>query len=153
MAAAGTTGGCQCGACRYEVSGPLPPVYACHCRECQRQSASAFGLSMPVPRAQLALTGELCVYSRPTDSGGISDCYFCPGCGVRLYHQSRGNPDFVSLKAGTLDDTTVLRPVAHIWVSRKQPWVELDPSVPAHATQPGNLSEWRRTLAGGGNAG
>ena len=144
-------GGCQCGACRYTISGPPPPVYACHCRECQKQSASAFGLSIPVARERLELTGETACYTRLTDSGRVTDCYFCVRCGTRLYHQSQANSDFITVKGGTLDDTAALQPVAHIWVSRKQPWVVLDPAIPTFDTQPTDLEEWRAMMTGAGD--
>jgi hypothetical protein len=146
MAQARVTGRCQCGACTYEVEGPRPPVYACHCLECQRQSASAFGLSMPVARERLKLSGEFGCYTRPTDSGSRTHCYFCRNCGSRVYHQSERSADFVTLKGGTLEDPSVLDPVAHIWVSRKQPWVLLDPAIPTFATQPGDLKAWRALI-------
>jgi len=141
-------GGCQCGAVRYRIEGRRPPVYACHCRECQKQSASGFGLSMPVRGAKFAVTGTTARWERGSDGGGRTRCVFCPICGSRLYHISSVTPDRVTVKAGSLDDTSWLRPVAHIWVSRKQPWVELDPAVPAMESQPADLAGWRRMLLG-----
>ena len=52
------TGGCQCGAVRYELSAEPLALYVCHCRECRRQSASAFGISVIAPRAALRLTAR-----------------------------------------------------------------------------------------------
>ena len=49
------TGGCQCGAVRYEIAAEPLTVYVCHCRECRKQSASAFGISLLVPRDALRL--------------------------------------------------------------------------------------------------
>lgn len=43
------SGGCQCGAIRYEISGPPAAVYACHCTECQKQSGSAFAMAAVIP--------------------------------------------------------------------------------------------------------
>jgi hypothetical protein len=60
------TGGCQCGRVRYR--------YACHCRECQKQSASAFGLSVPVPSADLTVQGDVGCYERQADSGAKTAC-------------------------------------------------------------------------------
>jgi hypothetical protein len=145
----GWKGGCQCGAVRYEIEGPLPPVYACHCRECRRQSSSAFALSMPVERAALRLAGALEAYVRPTDSGTCTLCHFCPACGTRVYHQSERSPEGVTIKAGTLDDAEGLSPVAHLWVSRKQPWVALDQAVPSFDTQSDDLRAWRAALSAG----
>ncbi|WP_129793844.1 GFA family protein [Sphingosinicella sp. CPCC 101087] len=143
-------GGCQCGRARYEGMGALPPVYACHCTECRRQSASAFALSMPALRANVRFSGELSAYSRPTDSGTRTDCFFCPHCGTRIYHQSERSPDRVTIKAGTLDEAGTVTAAAHLWVSRKQPWIALDPAVPAFDTQPSDLSSWRNEFGGCG---
>ena len=145
----GWGGGCQCGAVRYEIEGPLPPVYACHCRECRRQSGSAFGLSMPVPSEAFSIFGRLESHARPTHSGTRTHCFFCPACGARIFHRSERAPDRVTVKAGTLDEADTLRPVAHLWVSRKQPWVRLDPDVPAFETQPDDLPAWREALLAG----
>ena len=142
------TGGCQCGRVRYSVEALTFIVYACHCRECQKQSASAFGLSLPVALGSLAIEGRLESWERGTDLGGWTRCFFCPTCGSPIYHASDGAPDRVTLKGGSLDDTSRLRPVAHLWVSRKQPWVSLDPSLPAHDTQPADFAAWRGALQG-----
>ncbi len=113
------SGGCQCGAVRYEVSARPLRVYVCHCRECQRQSASAFGISVIVPVEALRLTeGSPRIWSRPTDSGRTLDCAFCPACGTRLWHQGRGASETVSIKGGSLDEPIDLRGAAHIWTSR-----------------------------------
>lgn len=139
-------GGCQCGAVRYRISGPRLVVYACHCRECQRQSSSAFALSIPLHASEITVTGTLATYTRATDSGSKTECLYCPSCGVRILHRSARAPENVTLKGGTLDDTSGLVPVAHLWISRKQPWVRLDPSVPAFETQPADLKAWRDGL-------
>lgn len=143
------TGGCQCGRVRYDLRGSFP-IYACHCLECQKQSGSAFGLSIPVKVEALSLSGDLQCYERSTDSGARTACHFCPRCGTRIYHQSSRSPDWLTLKGGTLDDTSELRPMAHLWVSRRQTWLSLDADVPRYATQPDNLAEWRAGLMGAG---
>jgi len=119
-------GGCQCGAIRYEVTGPALKLFVCHCTECRKQSASAFGISVFVPRDRFRLTrGTPKFWSRPTDSGNTLDCAFCPDCGSRVWHQRRGDDSTLSIKAGSLDDPVDLRPAVHIWTSRMLPGVVL----------------------------
>lgn len=142
------TGGCQCRSVCYRVAARSPVVYACHCRECQKQSASAFGLSLPVARSDFQVNGALSSWERATDLGSRTHCFFCPACGSRVYHASDRSPDRVTVKAGSLDDTSGLHPVAHIWVSRKQPWVIIPDAVPTHPTQPDDLTAWRSALTG-----
>ena len=56
-------------------------------------------------------------------------------------------PEVVRLKPGTLDDTAVLKPVAHVWTKRAQPWVEIPDDLPSFETQPD-----LRMLLGGGDS-
>ena len=121
-------GGCQCGAVRYEVTGPTLRMVVCHCNECRKQSASAFGVSVFVPRGALRVTrGTPRFWSRPTDSGRILEGAFCPDCGARLWHQRADGGGDISVKAGSLDDPVDLSGAVHIWTSRKLPGVLIPP--------------------------
>jgi len=119
------SGGCQCGAVRYEIPAAPVRVYVCHCLECRKQSASAFGISVWVRRADFTLlSGALRSWSRSTDSGRMLDCAFCPECGSRLWHEyAGGTSEFLTLKGGSLDAPVDLRGVPHVWVKRKLPGV------------------------------
>lgn len=121
------TGGCQCGAVRYRLSAAPATLYACHCQDCQKQSGSAFALSMVVPRDALAIiAGTPREWLRPgavTASGTPAACLFCEECGTRLYHLPARNKAIAVLKPGTLDDTSWLDPIGHIWTARAQRWV------------------------------
>ena len=127
--AIGQYGGCQCGKIRYRLAGMPRMLYVCHCRDCQKQSASAFGMSLILARKYLVFTeggGQLKTWDTRGDDGRIKRCAFCPDCGTRIYHGTDDPDDDVSIKAGSLDDTKWLRPVAHIWLDRAQPWVPID---------------------------
>src|SRR5579871_3214512 len=126
------TGGCQCGAVRYEIRGQPAAVYICHCLECRKQSASAFGISVRVQRAHFALlSGSPRVWSRPTDSGRVLDCWFCPECGSRVWHeQGGGKGELVTVKGGSLDGPINVGGMAHVWVKRKLPGVIIPDHVP-----------------------
>ncbi|HWM45278.1 MAG TPA: GFA family protein [Xanthobacteraceae bacterium] len=116
-------GGCQCGALRYAITGKPLMVYACHCTQCQTQSGSAFGLSLGVARADFAVTkGTPATWSRTTERGTVTICYFCKDCGTRIVHERQGGAR-VMVRGGTLDDTSCLTVMGHIWVSSAQPWL------------------------------
>jgi len=115
------TGGCQCGAVRYECPATLQAVYVCHCTECRRQSASAFGISCIVPTDTIRLLrGEPHAWTRRTASGVDMRCAFCPDCGTRLWHE-RGTT--ASVKGGSLDAPPDLADAVHIWTRSKLPGV------------------------------
>lgn len=117
-------GGCQCGAVRYRIEGRPLGLAVCHCGGCQKQSGSAFGMSLAVPRdAFRLLAGELRSFATACDSGRTKRCSFCPACGTRIHHQIFEGA--LSVKAGTLDDTSRLAPAAHYWTKRKQAWVPI----------------------------
>jgi len=131
------TGGCQCGALRYEVSGDPLDVYCCHCTECRKQSASAHGISVIVRRANFRLTqGEPKVWSRPTDSGNTTDCWFCPDCGSRICHLGSGDPDTLSVKGGSFDDPPDMTGAKHIWTASKMPGIEIPEGVESWPGEP-----------------
>ena len=140
------SGGCQCGAVRYTLATQNITAYACHCRECQKQSASAFAISVPIRAHDLDVSGPLQAYERATDSGSTTNCWFCATCGTRIYHQSARSPEMVTLKGGTLDNAAALQPIAHLWVSRQHPWIRLAPDAVMFDTQPDDLKAWRDAL-------
>ncbi len=140
------TGGCQCGAVRYVIEAERLVVYACHCTECQKQSASAFGLSVPISRDSLKIQGKTESWRRPTDSGSHTNCYFCLECGSRLFHAGENRPGLVTIKGGSLDNANALDPIAHIWTRSRQGWLVLPDDVPQWETQPQSQSEWMKLL-------
>jgi hypothetical protein len=131
-------GGCQCGAVRYEVSGDPLALYVCHCRECQKQSASAFGVSLIVRRVDFRLTrGAVKAWSRATDSGRTVRCLFCADCGTRLWHEYHCESETIGIKAGSRDKPTDIRPAIHIWTSRKLPGVVVPDGAAQFPKEPG----------------
>jgi hypothetical protein len=117
------SGGCPCEAVRFEVSAMPLLVYACHCTECQRWSGSAFSLNMPVKRNSFALTrGEPKFWRHVGTRGFESSYWFCGDCGGRIYGQRGDWPDMIAVRAGTLDVTSWVRPVAHLFLRSAQAW-------------------------------
>ncbi len=130
-------GGCQCGAVRYEITGAPVALYVCHCRECQKQSASAFGVSLIVASAGFRVTqGAVKSWSRAADSGRRRRCLFCPECGSRLWHEAEPAADTISVKGGSLDLPPDLGTAIHIWVSRKLPGVVIPADRPCFDGEP-----------------
>ncbi len=140
------TGGCQCGEVRYQLQGEPLTFYICHCRECQKQSASAFGLSLTVPRAAIQIVrGQPKMWTRNADSGRSVTCAFCANCGTRLFHDRSYNRETINIKAGTLDDPNWLRPIGNIWTDSAQPWVTISDELLNYPGQPENTDRlWEK---------
>lgn len=124
------SGGCRCGACRYDLSlDAVPPVYACHCHICQRASGSAFSLQALIPEAKLTVTGPMVVHEITTEDR-TSIQRFCGTCHSRIYNTNSRRAGIAVVRAGTLDRSEELECRAHIFTNYKQGWVELLDDIP-----------------------
>ena len=126
MAEVEREGGCLCGAVRYRVRGEPIGITLCHCTDCQKQSGSAFSMSMVLRREQLSIeAGDVATYHCLADSGADKHAYFCRNCGGRIYNTLSSMPETLNLKPGTLDDTSWLSPQLQVWTKSKQPWLTM----------------------------
>jgi hypothetical protein len=106
------TGGCRCGAVRYEVRGAPHKVGLCHCTDCRSETGSIGLYYADWPRDAFSSTGDYRTYN------GRS---FCPVCGSRLFHP--GDVSGVEICLGSLDDApTNLVPTREGWIKRREPW-------------------------------
>ncbi|MCL1073329.1 GFA family protein [Shewanella dokdonensis] len=124
-------GSCQCGSVTYELLAPPLRVVACHCKACQKLSTSAFSITALVNAEDVVFHGEMKPWQRTADSGNINAAMFCPHCGNRIYHFNPAHPEKIKLKPSNLDDTRIIQPTTHGWVSEKQDWFQ----IPEGATQ------------------
>jgi len=109
------TGGCLCGAIRYScVSAPLLTA-VCHCRDCQRQSGSAFSIVIALPGQDYAQQGETRVFHGVSDAGRAVERHFCPRCGSPILSRTQALADVVLIKAGTLDEPDTLAPTIEVF--------------------------------------
>ena len=135
------TGQCLCGYIRYEATVNEKLVLICHCTNCQRNSATAFGFVVgTTEEAFNLLTGSLSSYESESDSGTVRSRTFCSRCGTRIYAKTVGERTergiaFVGLRAGSVDQRDKLIPKLQIWCRSAQPWA-LIPSIPQFDKQP-----------------
>ena len=131
------SGGCRCGAIRYECGAEPLMVAYCHCRDCQFASGGPFSTVLLVPRPAVNTSGsEPGAYSVEAESGATVTRKFCSDCGSPLFSELSANPEIFVIKAGTLDDPSWLRPAAHIWTESAQPWVEMQGDLPKFPKNP-----------------
>src|SRR5690348_8667687 len=97
------SGGCHCGAIRYEAEIDPGRVGVCHCTDCQRLSATAFRVTVPALLGSFRLlSGTPRIYTKTADSGRQREQAFCEKCGSQLYAVSPGaEPRVYSLRVGT----------------------------------------------------
>ena len=114
------TGGCLCGAVRYQASGEPLNVRVCHCRLCQKATGQPFFARAMFPSAAVRVEGETAGFHSSEDL----ERRFCPRCGTGLFAQRRSRRDAISITLGSFDDPGALKPEVQIWTSRRIGWVE-----------------------------
>jgi hypothetical protein len=123
------TGGCLCGAVRYEVRGPLRPVVACHCTQCRRMTGH-FLAATAAREGDFTITREVGLkWYRASQDARRG---FCADCGSTLFWHGTGR-DYVSIAAGSIDGATGLKLVQHIHTADKGDYYKLDDGVAASA--------------------
>ena len=125
-------GGCACGAVRYRLRSAPMFVHCCHCRDCQRQTGTAFALNAMIETDRVEiLSGSPKIVPVPTDSGRPHEIHRCPDCGTAVWSMYGGLTACRFVRVGTLDDPAALPPDVHIYIRSKQPWVALPAGTPA----------------------
>jgi len=136
-------GGCACGAVRYRMTSAPLFVHCCHCRDCQRQTGSAFVLNALIETDRIEQTaGTLALSPTPTDSGRPHTIHRCAACGTALWSVYGGIAALRFVRVGTLDDPAALAPDVHIYTRSKLPWVALPPGVPAFEAYYNSRTLW-----------
>ena len=150
-------GGCACGAVRYRLTQPPMVVHACHCRDCQRVTGSAFILNMWIESKYVEGSRDGLVAHRLTGgSGKPHEVFSCAKCGTDLWSKYHAAPgDTLLVRVASLDDPAVMPPDIHIFTRSKLPWLPLPEGARAFDTfykisdvwPPEKLERWRANLA------
>jgi hypothetical protein len=136
-------GRCACAAVRYRLTSAPMFVHCCHCRDCQRQTGSAFVLNalIEADRVEL-LSGNVEGVTVPTDSGRPHVICRCPSCKVAVWSNYGGVDKLRFVRIGTLEEPAALTPDVHIYVRSKLPWIALPQGVPAFDAYYDSKKHW-----------
>lgn len=129
-------GRCHCGAATLSFSCQPELTFYCHCQDCQRTTGSPFSVELMVSASGFAANGELATYTVTGDSGNAVHRRSCAKCSSALFLECDAVPGYVFVKAGALDDASVVEPEMHIFVCAKQPWVKIDDDLPQFERMP-----------------
>ena len=131
------TGGCLCGAVRYQISGPALMAGHCHCRTCQRAAGGPMKTVVGFPLAAFKKAqGMTREYTYRADSGHRVTNSFCPECGSQLFGRPEKMQGLIFVSATSLDDASWVHPALHIYMSKAQPWDPTQDNLPHFAAMP-----------------
>ncbi len=126
----GYTGGCACGAIRYEIADEPIFMNDCQCRDCQSRSGTGHGSYMSfAQRAAVKLSGNATKWDVVADNGNLKSHAFCPTCGSPVYLTVSAMPDLFIIHAGSLDDPSRYKPQVVTYTMRGHAWDHLDPNM------------------------
>lgn len=129
------SGGCQCGAVRYQVDGTPQHVALCHCSDCRKSAGAPMVAWAAFAEDEFTLLqGDLTTYN----SSGTAMRSFCPTCGTGIaYRNAEYLPGIVDIQSATLDDPEALPAGAHIQVAERIGWMAEAHSLPEFQRYPG----------------
>ena len=121
------SGGCACGAVRYETA--AEPIFQnhCQCRDCRKRSGTGHSSYLTFARrADVAITGAAATWRVAGDSGNDKSHAFCPICGTPVYLTFAAMPDLIAVHPGSLDDPELFAPTVVTYAMRALPWDAMD---------------------------
>jgi hypothetical protein len=131
------SGGCACGAIRYESTAEPLMMLHCHCRDCQQSSGGPFSSFVIVPtEAFKLLQGSLRFHPSPSQMGGKTHRGFCPECGSPIQAKPDSTPHIVAIRTASLDDPSWFNPQVDVWTSDAQPSDQMNPTLPKFEKYP-----------------
>ena len=130
------TGGCLCGAVRYEARGEPMVTGLCQCDDCRRSSGAGHCAHIGMGADRVDVEGAVTSYEKAADSGNMVTRAFCPTCGGPVYSTNSGMPEMIFLRASSLDDLEIFRPQMAVYTKRAASWDTLDPNLPSFEEMP-----------------
>ncbi|MGH7864371.1 MAG: GFA family protein, partial [Candidatus Binataceae bacterium] len=121
------SGGCSCSALRYKLTASPLIVHACHCRDCQRITGSAFVINIWIEKEFVRSDGAAPKsFTLKGGTGKDHEVFFCAKCGTYVWSRYEAAPgDSLFVRAGTLDKPHTIAPDVHIFTRSKLPWLKL----------------------------
>jgi len=121
------SGHCLCGNVAYEYLGEVGPASYCHCEDCRRCTGGAFNIGVRFDASKFRIiSGDPKGFTKLGESGNELTRHFCPECGSPLFTSSPRHPDCIYVKAGSLDDPTIVTPEHQSWTASAVPWSRIE---------------------------
>ena len=130
-----STGSCHCQTVRFEISEEIWGFMHCHCETCRKIHGTVYGSSALVKREGFKVVAGEEAITAYESTPGKKRC-FCSRCGTHVYAYFEARPDNIILRLGTIHGDPGIRPQAHIWVSHKASWYEIQDDLPQFAERP-----------------
>lgn len=135
------SGGCLCGSLTYKITAHPVACGNCHCRTCQKTSASAYIAVLFVPYDALQISGKYQEFATVSASGNTVRRGFCPKCSSMLFATNSASKQVRPVSVASLDDPSIYHPQMDFWVADAQLWDCMHPDLPKYQHQPRQFTQ------------
>ena len=130
------SGKCLCGNIAFTADTDIKMMANCHCSDCRAATGATFATLLFVDEAALDVKGAPKVFKHVADSGANMEKHFCPDCGSQLFGKNSNRPNTVSLRAGVIDQTDLVKPAVNVYLSSRIASTPIDPDIKGFAKMP-----------------
>lgn len=127
--------GCLCGQVRITIDAEPLAARMCWCRLCQYLGGGSATVNVAFPSDKVTTSGDVRWYGSTADSGTPMRRGFCPECGTPIFSLAESRPHMTFIRAGALDDPSLIAPQAVIWAGAAPDWAHHDPDLPHYPAQ------------------
>ncbi len=123
------TGSCLCGSVKYTSTSEPLNIQNCHCNDCQKASGATYQTNIFIPLSSFNISGEIKKYTHKADSGNLMTKYFCSKCGSHIYGENSAREGTITIRAGSINQAEIVKPIRNIFLSSKIESTPLDESL------------------------
>ena len=131
------TGNCLCGDISFSGDVDIKMMVNCHCKDCRAATGAAYGTLIFLDPNELTVKGAPKVFKHKADSGADMEKHFCPNCGSQLFGRNSNRQTMMSLRAGMVDQTDLVKPAANVYMQSRIASTPIDPALKAFDKMPG----------------
>ena len=130
-------GNCLCGNISFKADAEIKLMANCHCKDCRAATGAAYGTLLFIAEDELQVHGTPKVFQHVADSGSSMEKHFCSDCGSQLFGKNSNRIGLVSVRAGALDNTSIVNPTVNVYLSSKIESTPIDPQLKGFDKMPG----------------
>lgn len=130
------SGQCLCGNIKFSGNSEIARTVNCHCSNCRAITGAAFATNVVVEKDAINITGTPKTFTHTADSGAEIETYFCPDCGSQLFGRNTARTNSLSIRAGVLDQSPLVKPSINIFLDSKIESTPVDPELKGFSRAP-----------------
>jgi hypothetical protein len=131
------SGKCLCGNIEFSGDTEIKLMANCHCSDCRAATGAAYGTLLFVDADAIQVTGTPKIFKHTADSGADMEKHFCPDCGSQLFGRNSNRPTTLTIRAGSLDQTSLVKPAVNVYLDSRIESTPIDPDLKGFPKMPG----------------